>query len=273
MVATSHNSHAEIVIAALESGAHVLVEKPMALTSADAWAMVDAAVKHDRILMVGFNDRMKPQWQAAKRELDGGAIGTVRQVAAAWGTGARWFWETERAPEAFRQFHADGKPIGDVISDGYWRSDPEQMGGGMFVDLCSHAVDIMLWLGGAPAERVMAFREDAGVHGDDSGFFGDGHMSLFGDAGVLSAEWSGFNLLGANVQISAHGTRNLEPSDEGTAPAPAFVAAVLDGAPNLCPGEQGARAVEFAEAVYRSAAEAQPVTIQRRSSREAEEKQ
>src|SRR5690348_9900826 len=53
IVSTAHSAHADPVIAALEKGLHVLVEKPMAVTSTEAWKMVHAAKQANRVLMVG----------------------------------------------------------------------------------------------------------------------------------------------------------------------------------------------------------------------------
>src|SRR5258708_18011092 len=53
IVCTPHNAHLEPTVAALERGLHVLVEKPIALMARDAWAMIQAAERANRVLMVG----------------------------------------------------------------------------------------------------------------------------------------------------------------------------------------------------------------------------
>ena len=82
LVTTAHHAHEEPTIAALQHGLHVLVEKPMALTSAEAWSMVAAADQAERLLMVGYTRRTRGCWRAAKHALQEEAIGTVRHVNA-----------------------------------------------------------------------------------------------------------------------------------------------------------------------------------------------
>ncbi len=62
VIATYSDSHAEYAIAAMDMGAHVFVEKPLATTVEDARAVVAAAVAHDRKLMVGYILRQHPSW-------------------------------------------------------------------------------------------------------------------------------------------------------------------------------------------------------------------
>lgn len=63
VVATYSDSHADYACAALEAGAHVFVEKPLATNVADAKRVVECAVKHDRKLVVGYILRQHPSWQ------------------------------------------------------------------------------------------------------------------------------------------------------------------------------------------------------------------
>src|SRR5512141_1875747 len=81
VVSTPHNLHVEPTLAALERGLHVLLEKPIATSVADARAIVEATRKSDRVVMVGTNRRGMPAWRAIKRVLAEGRIGTVRQLS------------------------------------------------------------------------------------------------------------------------------------------------------------------------------------------------
>ena len=71
IVATPNRFHAEVGVALLEAGVHVLVEKPIAATVADARRMIDAAKAHDRVLMVGQVERFNPAVEAVKRAIAG----------------------------------------------------------------------------------------------------------------------------------------------------------------------------------------------------------
>lgn len=76
-VCTPNGHHAEPTLAALKSGAHVLVEKPMAMTLAEAKRMVLAAQKARRKLVVGFQYRYDPRTQFLRKAMDEGQFGRI----------------------------------------------------------------------------------------------------------------------------------------------------------------------------------------------------
>jgi predicted dehydrogenase len=261
VVSTAHHVHAEPTVAALERGLHVLVEKPMALTAEDAWAMVAAAEQHDRVLMVGYNLRCTGLWRTVKRALDDGIIGTVRQVNLAVAYNLTWFWESQTiAPymqERLKAFNMHTFLTAEQLPT-YWRRDPAAMGGGMFADAGSHWVDLTLWLGGAPPQDVVALTESVGLTGPTgqpvdrvvsvqarlaNGVLltiaaADGiadpvsRLALYGDQGTLTADWTD------TTQVWVHRDGQREPLAADlpdTNPAAAFVNTILDGTPNLAP--------------------------------------
>ncbi|WP_332603152.1 Gfo/Idh/MocA family protein [Arthrobacter sp. S2(2024)] len=114
--------HAEIAIAALEAGKHVLVEKPLANTLAEAEAMTDAArAARARGIqsMIGFNYRRVPALALAKELIAEGRLGTVRHVRAAY----LQDW------------------LSDAESPMTWRLRKETAGSGALGDIASHAID------------------------------------------------------------------------------------------------------------------------------------
>ena len=146
VVATPHDTHLEPTLAALDRGLHVLLEKPLATSIADASAILNAVRKSDRVVMMGVNRRGEPSWQSAKRALASGEIGQVRQISAVvW---IDWRATREAIPlsrpildwlgtsEMFHTFFLD------FFQPGYWRTDPAQMGGDFFADTGSHLVDL-----------------------------------------------------------------------------------------------------------------------------------
>ncbi|MBP1137750.1 putative dehydrogenase [Arthrobacter sp. PvP023] len=126
--------HAEIAIAALEAGKHVLVEKPLANTLAEAETMADAARSaRDRGVqsMIGFNYRRVPALALAKELITEGRLGTVRHVRAAY----LQDW------------------LVDADSPMTWRLNKETAGSGALGDIASHAIDqVMFLLGGTVTE-------------------------------------------------------------------------------------------------------------------------
>lgn len=84
VIATPAESHKEIAVAALEAGKDVLLEKPMAHTSEDALAVVEAAeARPERILMVGHCERFNRAYIDAKKAVEDGHVGTPRFISAA----------------------------------------------------------------------------------------------------------------------------------------------------------------------------------------------
>jgi len=81
-VVTTENQHLEPVLAALQGGKHVIVEKPMATRLEDAQRMARAAIDHDRFLMPGHLLRFEPRCAMVKQQLLEGRLGRVLFVAA-----------------------------------------------------------------------------------------------------------------------------------------------------------------------------------------------
>ena len=127
--------HAEIAIAALEAGKHVLVEKPLANTLAEAEAMTHAAATaRERGVqsMIGFNYRRVPALALAKELIAEGRLGTVRHVRAAY---LQDWLSDETAPMT-------------------WRLNKETAGSGTLGDIASHAIDQVLFLLGGTVTEV-----------------------------------------------------------------------------------------------------------------------
>jgi UDP-N-acetyl-2-amino-2-deoxyglucuronate dehydrogenase len=93
VVCTPHDRHLPDVLVALAAGCHVLVEKPIASTLAEADAMIEAAERAGRVLMVGENFHFMPAFRHVRALLDGEALGPLREVrlvARGWRHHAGW---------------------------------------------------------------------------------------------------------------------------------------------------------------------------------------
>lgn len=105
IVAVPNTLHAEISIAALESGRNVLVEKPMATNSQEALKMIETAKKSKKILMVNHSQRFFPHHQKAKEIVQSGILGEIRLVKTMfghagpenWSPNAAWFFNKDVA--------------------------------------------------------------------------------------------------------------------------------------------------------------------------------
>lgn len=122
VVAVTHDQLAGLAIAALEHGAHVLVEKPAAVSVAQVDAIAAAADAAGRRVKVGFNHRFHPAIARAAAEALSGDHGEVMFVRGRYGHGGRLGMEAE------------------------WRSDPARGGGGEIVDQGMHLIDLSHWL-------------------------------------------------------------------------------------------------------------------------------
>jgi predicted dehydrogenase len=128
-VCTPGDTHAEIAIAALEAGKHVLCEKPLANSVAEAEAMVAAAEKAAERgvhAMVGFTYRRVPAIQLARRLVEQGRVGDVRHVRA--------------------QYLQDW--IADPSAPLSWRLDKAKAGSGALGDIGAHVVDLAQFITG-----------------------------------------------------------------------------------------------------------------------------
>ncbi len=120
-VCTPNSSHSEITIAALQSGKHVMCEKPMAKTSAEAKAMLEAAKATGKKLTIGYQNRFRSDSQFIKSICDKGELGDI-YLGKAFATRRR------------------GVPIWGVFMN------KELQGGGPLIDLGTHALDLTLWM-------------------------------------------------------------------------------------------------------------------------------
>jgi predicted dehydrogenase len=158
-VVTPGDSHAEIAIAALEAGKHVLCEKPLANSVAEAEAMTaaaDAAFAKGVVAMVGFTYRRVPAVQLARQLVTGGRIGRVQQVRAAY----LQDW------------------LADPESPLTWRLDKELAGSGSLGDIGAHAIDLSEFVTGMKLASVSGTLEtlvsERPVLAESSGLGGKG---------------------------------------------------------------------------------------------------
>ncbi len=123
--------HAEYAIAALDRGLHVLCEKPLATSTAQATAMLQAAERNHRVLLPCHTYKHAPVVRAVRKLLDDNRIGKVHLVTL----------------QTFRNTHAKG--IADWLAD--WRREFRYSGGGIAMDHGSHTFYLAFdWLGDLP---------------------------------------------------------------------------------------------------------------------------
>jgi predicted dehydrogenase len=272
VVAVVNKYARDIASAALESGRHVLAEKPLGRNAEEAGAIVRAAgggiPKAGRpVLKTGFNHRFHPAVWRAKEISDAGGVGRVFSIRARYGHGGRPGMETE------------------------WRSSKDLCGGGELLDQGVHVIDLIRWFGGDAREvfgRVetrfwpIEVEDNAwAVLSTDRDVTASFHVSwtnwknifsfeIFGTEGYLRIEGFGGSY---GPETLEHGRRKKEGGrpDVETFEFPGedlswarewaeFKAAIRENREPLGSGLDGLRANEIIAALYRSNAEKRTVT-------------
>ena len=149
LVATNPAAHAPVALPLLRRGIHVFVEKPMAASSADAWAMVRAAEANSPpvTLAVGQARRFLFLNRWVKMLIERGALGDIRRVDV-------------REGECFHRRPAGNPRMAAEIgqfSAAFWNK--EKAAGGVLMDIGSHVLDTLTWWFGKG--RVANYRDDA----------------------------------------------------------------------------------------------------------------
>jgi len=278
LIATPHYSHTTIGIQALESGRHLLVEKPISVHKADAERLIAAHRSSDQVFAGMFNQRTDPYFQKLHALIKSGELGAIRRVS--W-TITNWF-----RTEAYYQ-----------SSD--WRATWEGEGGGVLLNQCPHNLDLFQWIFGMPA-RVRAFcnfgrYHDIEVEDDVTAYleYSDGMTAVFS---ASTGEAPGTNRL----EVAAERgkiviendqfwfSRNEIPMSEFSRTDPGrfsvppiwdikipleshgpqhngilanFVAAILDGTPLIAPAQEGIRSLELANAFLLSTLEDRSIQL------------
>jgi UDP-N-acetylglucosamine 3-dehydrogenase len=257
-ITTPNATHFPIALKALREGKHVLVEKPMTVTTQEAKTLIAAAAKAKRVLMVHHNMRFDPAVRTAEKLLRRGTIGEVLAFKCSL---------THRGPKAWN-------PKAD------WFFDMKRSGGGALMDLGPHVFDSLAFLLGDPASLVgaAAVLGPAGRKGSSSdpethcacllrfrrGTIGTVNLGwadtayqnrfyFFGSKGTLS-----LNLAkGDPITIQFRGKDGKEfPALDPDSFAPSlyehFVDCARIGKTPSVPGEAGLRTLELIEEGYRS---------------------
>ena len=254
--------HLEWTLSAARAGKHVLCEKPLALTAADAELMVEACDSAGVRLMEAFMYRLHPSWQAVRDQVASGAIGRLTAVES-------WFSYFNDDPSNIRNIH--------------------DVGGGALFDIGCYCVNLSRMLYGAEPTRVQAsvvrdpeLRIDV-VTSAILDFAGGGvaafscstraesdqRVHIYGTEGRISIEIP-FNIppdrptrvfltRGGDPPVApATETVTFEPADPYAVEADAFAAAILDGTALPTPASDAVANLRVIEAIFQAGATGAP---------------
>ena len=266
-VCTPNALHAEVTLAALSQGKHVICIKPLATNLADARRMVDAARKLGRTICYAENVRFIPALTRLKEMVDAGTYGNIFRIKACEGIG---------------KLHAD------------WFKDPARSGGGCIIDMAVHGLSFLQWFAGdSRAVRVTAeagtfvheqkvedtsvilvrFDNDTIGQTEDSwslvgGF--DSRFEVFGTKGHAMIDLLyGHPIRSALGEATEGGANVLRfqavddhfVKDGHLAMMGHFLDCIETGARCLSTGEDGLRVMELVDAAYQSVNQRSTVTL------------
>jgi predicted dehydrogenase len=265
IVASPPALHAEHAIVALTAGSHVLCEKPMAIRVADAERMVAAAAEARRLLAIGMTRRQAPALLEARELITSGVLGDGLRFV--YRDGAVYDWPVSTSAPFSRA----------------------TAGGGVLMDLGSHAIDYLSALFGAP--NVTAYADDGQCEGVETNCVIE--LSFPAACGFAQLSWNqplvtGLHIVGSEAELrlnpyrpdslfwrprggawQARQIRTALPRDVDPRPARgvprtyyeaiyyqhvAVLRAVLHAEPVPVDGEQGLTAVRAIDRCYREAA-------------------
>ncbi|PKL07263.1 MAG: oxidoreductase [Spirochaetae bacterium HGW-Spirochaetae-9] len=275
-IATESGYHTRIAIGCLKAGTHVICEKPLALSAADADAMIAAAKKADRKLALCFQNRFNAPVQRARQALEAGRFGRMLHgmIQVRWNRNENYY-----AQAPWR---------------GTWALD-----GGTLMNQCTHGIDLLQWMMGEDAVRVQAATrrylrpieaEDFGaaivefasgavgiIEGTADVYPGNLNetLSLFGTAGTVviggvatnkieTWRFADAEQMGDTEETVLNPNEKDPPSVYGFGHVQLY-ANVLDSIENgkelLVSGERGKKALEIILAIYKSQKTGKPVDI------------
>jgi predicted dehydrogenase len=261
VVATPNAHHRDVAVAALAAGKHVLVDKPLARTTAEVDDMIAAADEHGVVLVPFQNTRFMAPFVAAHDEVAAGRIGDVTGLRAAFGHAGPQAW----APNAT------------------WFFDKELAGGGCLIDLGVHVIDLVRYVTGDDIVELSALVNGPDGTLDEGTVETDAQLLVRmarGAIGTVHASWS--SRPGPDHQLTivgTHGTLHLDgrtaltltpidgerqrvPLPETTSsPLEEFLAAVRGERSPTVTAADGRAAVAVVEAAYRSALHGTAVSV------------
>ena len=276
VILAPHPLHMPLAIDAMRSGAHVLVEKPMAVEISEADKMIAVAQQTGKHLVVNFQQRFRPEIQKAQQLLSSGQLGRLQHVDML----VNWF-----RPKAYFQ----SSP---------WRATWRGEGGGVLMNQAPHNLDVICYLLGMP-RRLSAWTR-TNLHAIEvedtvqamleweSGCLGSLHTStaeagreerleIVGTSGVMRLSQGSLkvNLFELPLEQFALESKNLwdEPRNtalEITLPESTLGhvevykhlhRAILDNEPLLISGHEGRKSLELANAMLYSSHTGQTVTL------------
>jgi predicted dehydrogenase len=271
-------AHEEQVVAALEAGAHVLVEKPFALSAQPARCMRDTAERQGRVLLVGFGWPAAPIFALSRRLIEAGEIGPVEHMTMHLAVNTR----------GLLSGGSDGGWGGKAASNSATYTDKAISAGGSAAVTMSHQLGMVEWLVG---EKIVALDastfppgSDIDLHTSVNAVFAGGgsaalsaasthpylarpqwHMALYGARGQLWVDSIAdtLRLVRADGDVVEYGAPEASGLYDAGAPTKALIACGFGApAPAGLTARLATHVVAVTDAIYRSAKTNQKLEVE-----------
>ncbi|MED3877670.1 Gfo/Idh/MocA family oxidoreductase [Priestia megaterium] len=262
-VCTPNYLHAPISVAALNSGVHVLCEKPMATSEEEAKAMIEAAKTNGKKLMIGHNQRFVASHQKARELIEKGEIGKIYSFRTAFGHGGPEGWSVDGKDSWF--FKKDEAFIGAMGDLGVHKTDmlryilnEEIVEVGAFVE--SNAKDFA----NVDDNAVCVLKTESGIIGTLAASWAyngkeDNSTIVYGEKGILRLEDDPtYSLVAqyATGEVVNYELGKIQSNDEGgqsnSRVIEQFVDAVAEDKESPVPGEEGLKSLAVILAALKS---------------------
>ncbi len=262
-VCTPNYLHAPISVAALNSGVHVLCEKPMATSEEEAKAMIEAAKTNGKKLMIGHNQRFVASHQKARELIEKGEIGKIYSFRTAFGHGGPEGWSVDGKDSWF--FKKDEAFIGAMGDLGVHKTDmlryilnEEIVEVGAFVE--SNAKDFA----NVDDNAVCVLKTQSGIIGTLAASWAyngkeDNSTIVYGEKGILRLEDDPtYSLVAqyATGEVVNYELGKIQSNDEGgqsnSHVIEQFVEAVAEDKESPVPGEEGLKSLAVILAALKS---------------------
>lgn len=264
IVATPTYTHQEIGLAVLNSGLHLMMEKPLGRSAAEARSLITAA-SNKQIFAVMLNQRLHPAYARIKSILESGDLGNIQRVS--W-TMTKWY-----RPDIYYQ-----------VSE--WRGTWRGEGGGVLINQSIHNIDVLQWLTGVP-DHITAFAKFGKYHeievedevtayleypNGSTGVFvtstgespGINQLDIVGEIGSLHYDGDNLSMRTCSQRVSDHcrTTRDMfgapafatesvaidPPVDQHALMVRNFADAIAGKAPLISPAREGLASLEIVNA-------------------------
>jgi predicted dehydrogenase len=258
VICLPHHLHGEVGVAAAQAGSHILMEKPLAPTLAEAWTILAASRQYGVHLTVSFVHRYRSEFQRAHQLISNGELGTLSMILDVYGL-----------------------PGGQHIPGWVWQS--HEQGGGILMYSGIHSLDWQRWLVGSDVVEVFAQVAPHSQGSDAESSLAANLRFTNGCLGALIGNQPGYlvtprtrstEIYGSKACLKLRAGEYLEFSsnsqayrlevtrdDPFVAQAREFVAAVREQRDPWIMGEDGLQAQATVLAIFRSAESGQPVAV------------